>query len=87
MPLEAPHRGASCLAAGTLRGLLDLGRLRGARTERALQVLLDGEAYAEIYCLYRVFDFRDRSRLFDLLGAISASCDLEAAFYLARVAG
>lgn len=49
--------------------------------------LARSQADAEIYRLYRVFDFRDRPRLFDLPGAISASCDLEAASYLARVAG
>lgn len=49
--------------------------------------LARSKADAEIYRLYRVFDFRDRPRLFDLPGAISVSCDLEAASYLARVAG
>ncbi|MGN7726478.1 DUF3883 domain-containing protein [Luteimonas sp. 22616] len=49
--------------------------------------LARSKADAEIYRLYRVFDFRDRPRLFDLPGAISASCNLEAASYLARVAG
>lgn len=49
--------------------------------------LARSNADAEIYRLYRVFDFRDRPRLFDLPGAISASCDLEPASYLARVAG
>jgi hypothetical protein len=49
--------------------------------------LARSNADAEIYRLYRVFDFRDRPRLFDLPGAIGASCDLEPASYLARVAG
>jgi hypothetical protein len=49
--------------------------------------LARSKADADIYRLYRVFDFRDRPRLFDLPGAISASCELEAASYLARVAG
>lgn len=49
--------------------------------------LARSNADAEIYRLYRVFDFRDRPRLFDLPGTISASCDLEPASYLARVAG
>lgn len=49
--------------------------------------LARSKADAEIYRLYRVFDFRDRPRLFDLPGAISVSCDLEAASCLARVAG
>lgn len=49
--------------------------------------LARSNADAEIYRLYRVFDFRDQPRLFDLPGAISASCDLEPASYLARIAG
>ncbi len=48
--------------------------------------LARSNADAEIYRLYRVFDFRDRPRLFDLSGAISASCALEPVSYLARVA-
>lgn len=49
--------------------------------------LARSKADAEVYRLYRVFDFRGLPRLFDLPGAISASCDLEAASYLARLAG
>jgi hypothetical protein len=48
--------------------------------------LARSEADAEIYRLYRLFDFRDRPRLFDIPGSISASCDLEATSYLAQVA-
>jgi hypothetical protein len=44
-------------------------------------------ADADIYRVYRVFDFRDRVRLFDLPGAISDSCNLEPSTYLARPAG
>jgi hypothetical protein len=49
--------------------------------------LARSNADAEIYRLYRVFDFRNQPRLFDLPGAISTSCDLEPASYLARIAG
>ena len=44
-------------------------------------------ADADVYRVYRVFDFRDRVRLFDLPGAIRDSCNLEPTSYLARVAG
>ena len=47
--------------------------------------LARSEADAERYHLYRVFDFRDHARLFQLPGAINASCVLEAVTYLARV--
>ena len=43
------------------------------------------EADAEQFHLYRLFDFRDKPRLFDLPGAIPAHCRLEAVSYLARV--
>jgi len=49
--------------------------------------LARSEADAEIYRLYRVFDFRERPRLFDLAGAISDSCEMEAVSFLARLAG
>ena len=49
--------------------------------------LARSNADAETHRLYRVFDFRDRPRLFDLPGAISASCELEPTSFLARVAG
>jgi hypothetical protein len=47
--------------------------------------LARSEADAERYRLYRVFDFRHRVRLFQLPGAIAASCTLEATTYLARL--
>lgn len=47
--------------------------------------LARSEADAERYHLYRVFDFRNRARLFQLPGAIAASCTLEATTYLARL--
>jgi len=47
--------------------------------------LARSEADAERYHLYRVFDFRDHARLFQLPGAINASRVLEAVTYLARV--
>jgi len=47
--------------------------------------LARSKADAEHYHLYRVFDFRDRARLFQLPGAIAASCTLEATTYLARL--
>lgn len=42
---------------------------------------------AEIYHLYRLFDFRERPRLFGIVGAIASSCEVEAVSFLARVAG
>ena len=48
--------------------------------------LARSETDAERYHLYRVFDFRQRARLFQLPGAIAASCTLEATTYLARLA-
>ena len=39
------------------------------------------------YHLYRLFDFRNRPRVFDLPGRISHRCNLEAVSYLARLAG
>ena len=47
--------------------------------------LARSEADAERYHLYRVFDFRHHARLFQLPGAITASCTLEATTYLARL--
>ena len=47
--------------------------------------LARSETDAEQYRLYRIFDFRDRARLFQLPGAITASCMLEATTYLARL--
>ena len=47
--------------------------------------LARSETDAEIYRLYRLFAFRDRPRLFELPGAISARCELEAVSYLARL--
>lgn len=49
--------------------------------------LARSEADASHYHLYRVFDFRDRARLFQLPGAIAASCALEPTTYLARIGG
>lgn len=47
--------------------------------------LARSEADAERYHLYRVFDFRDHARLFQLPGAITTCCTLEATTYLARL--
>lgn len=47
--------------------------------------LARSEADAERYHLYRVFDFRNKARLFQLAGALAASCTLEATTYLARL--
>lgn len=38
------------------------------------------------YHLYRLFDFRDRPRLFELPGEISGRCQLDAVTFLARLA-
>lgn len=43
-------------------------------------------ADAEQYQLYRVFDFRDRPRLFNLPGAIAAHCRLDPTSFLAQLA-
>lgn len=43
------------------------------------------ELDAEAYHLYRVFDFRNRPRVFGVPGAIPASCELQAVSYLARL--
>lgn len=47
--------------------------------------LARSEADAASYRLYRLFDFRRRARLFELPGAIHASCVLEPMSYLARI--
>lgn len=47
--------------------------------------LARSETDAERYHLYRIFDFRDHARLFQLPGSITASCTLEATTYLARL--
>jgi hypothetical protein len=47
--------------------------------------LARSEADAESYRLYRLFDFRERPRLFDLPGAIAAHCQLDPVSYLARL--
>ena len=47
--------------------------------------LARSEADADQYHLYRLFDFRDRPRLFDLPGSILVHCQLEAVSYLARL--
>ena len=43
------------------------------------------EADTECYRLYRLFDFRDRPRLFKLPGAITGHCQLNPVSYLARL--
>ncbi|MEN1926757.1 DUF3883 domain-containing protein [Luteimonas qiangzhengi] len=43
------------------------------------------EMDSEAYHVYRVFDFRNRPRVFAVPGAISASCDLQVVSYLARL--
>lgn len=48
--------------------------------------LARSEADPDAYRLYRLFDFRERPRLFDIPGAIAESCDVEAVSFLARVA-
>lgn len=47
--------------------------------------LARSEADAAQYHLYRLFDFRDKPRLFSLPGAISGNCTLDPVSYLARV--
>ncbi|MBD8526897.1 DUF3883 domain-containing protein [Pseudomarimonas arenosa] len=47
--------------------------------------LLRSEADAAQYQLYRVFNFRDKPRLFNLPGAITTHCRLNAVSYLARL--
>jgi len=47
--------------------------------------LARSEADAESYRLYRLFDFRERPRLFDLPGAIATHCQLDPMSYLARL--
>lgn len=44
------------------------------------------KADAERYRLYRLFNFRERPRAFDLRGAIAGHCQLDAVSYLARLA-
>lgn len=43
------------------------------------------EMDSEAYHVYRVFDFRNRPRVFAVPGAIPASCDLQPVSYLARL--
>jgi len=47
--------------------------------------ILRSEKDFEKYHLYRIFSFRTNPRLFDLPGAISESCSLDAVTYLARI--
>ena len=47
--------------------------------------LARSEVDAESYRLYRLFDFRERPRLFDLQGSITAHCQLDSVSYLARL--
>ncbi|KAF1688219.1 hypothetical protein B1992_01055 [Pseudoxanthomonas broegbernensis] len=49
--------------------------------------LARSEADAAHYRLYRLFNFRDRPRLFNLHGAIAGHCRLDAITYSARVGG
>lgn len=49
--------------------------------------LARSQADAELYHLYRLFDFRKRPRVFDLPGSIPVHCELESVSYLARLAG
>jgi len=49
--------------------------------------LARSERDADQYQLYRLFDFRDRPRVFKLPGAIVGHCQLDAVSYLARLAG
>ena len=49
--------------------------------------LARSERDAAQYQLYRLFDFRDKPRVFSLPGAIAAHCQLDAVSYLARLAG
>ncbi len=46
--------------------------------------LARSEVDADKYRLYRLFDFRAKPRLFDLPGAITSHCLLEATMYIAR---
>lgn len=47
--------------------------------------LARSEIDAEIYRLYRIFDFRVRPKIFGLEGFLAASCRLEPVSYLARL--
>lgn len=47
--------------------------------------LARSERDAEQYYLYRLFDFRDRPRMFSLQGAIAGQCQLDPISYLARL--
>jgi len=47
--------------------------------------ILRSEKDSERYHLYRIFSFRTNPRLFDLQGAISGNCSLDAVTYLARI--
>lgn len=49
--------------------------------------LARSEVDAEIYRLYRIFDFRGRPRLFDIAGNIGRFCEIEPVSYLARLTG
>lgn len=42
-------------------------------------------ARSDLYCVYRLFQFQTAPRMFTLRGAISATCELSAATYTARV--
>lgn len=48
--------------------------------------LARSEADAEFYRLYRLFDFRNQPRAFELPGAIATLCQLDPVTYIARIA-
>lgn len=47
--------------------------------------LVVSETRADLYHLYRLFEFRDAPRIFTLNGALSATCKLAASTYMASV--
>ena len=47
--------------------------------------LVVSEARADLYHLYRLFEFREAPRIFTLDGALSATCRLAASTYMASV--
>lgn len=49
--------------------------------------LARSERDSDQFHVYRVFDFRRQPRIFDLPGAISTHCDLDAVSYIARLDG
>ena len=49
--------------------------------------LARSEVDSETYQLYRIFGFRAKPRIFNIVGATGARCELEAVSFLARMAG